>query len=753
MFRNFKTIFILLLAVIIAALVYYFYKRSKQNKTESIAELIVQNESENQNLITIFRKEYDLEKLDGIENVGLISKTKACSGKQSSEMNSEIEYGINLIFPLDILPGGSNLAEVKISSAVWTEDAGEAQWVLEIRDPDQKILFWNSSMIAPGKHTWDTLSFSFQIPVEYLNRINSLKFYPWNKSHKDVWIDNINISFIGTATKIKGRRSGYKSVNYFLSYEEGEKLTDDGCLTDEMARTGLSSTVIKGNDSYSNSFTKTVREIADDTLRRVSLGVWIYPEQKNPFLMLVVTVKNASGETVFWEGRSSEKLEFAAKTWQKFNAEIVIPPDKRQLISMSDQVVVYIWNRSSVKVFADDMEIVYGDEASRPGLLPFADMNLSSRETYSFDRIHGPYRVNYLDNINLTNTEYLVSEKNQEPAKVFPSDEIISLKLKSSQKELVLHLSGNSFELYNWCEETASFVFLAKSEKLPFLKKGTQLYAYDADQDGSSEILAINNGKGKIFKLTNSDFSSCSSSHQNLATSILWEGDVNSNTCHLVDDFNGDGKDDMLSVNMETQKWELLGFRNNKWFSQSTGFFPPNSFSANSAVSSGHFVPANKNTQMLIAFEDSSKNVCVLYEFNRAAKNFRKLSTSKESYLTQIFIPGMKLFKANLDGDAEDELLTFNHDWRFDMKIVDCDSKGFYIFSQLDFKGYKNSCNPKYYEIIKPIVGNFTGTNPDNLLMVLANCADEKYNGNSCAVYGGSPDLPNQIQMYSLKIF
>ncbi len=753
MFRNFKTIFILLVAVIIAALVYYSYKRSKPKKQEVNSEVSVQKENENQNLITVFRKEYDLEKLDGIENAGLVTKAKACSGMQSTEMNPEIEYGINLLFPLDIIPGGTNIIEAKISAAVWTEDAGDAQWVLEVRDPDQKTLFWNSALFTPGKHVWDTLDFSFQLPPEFLNRANSFKFYPWNKSFKSIWVDNICVNFIGTAKGRNGKRVDYKSVNYFLNYEEESLLTDQGSLTDERARSGTHSTVVRGNNSYSNSFGKIIREISDDTLRRVSLVVWIYPQQRNPSLTLVVTVKNASGETVFWDGKSSEKLEFAAGEWQKFTAEILIPPDKRKLIKSTDEVVVYLWNRSSIKVFADDLEIVYGDESARPGLLPFADMNLSSRESYSFDRLHGPYRINYLENISLNNKDYLASDGTEKFGKLFPDDEIILLKSKIGQEDLLLHLRGNAIEMFRWCEKNSAFVLLGRSKKMTALNAGTIIYAFDSDGDGNSEVLAINDHKGSLISLSPESYTSCTNNYSALTNNILWEGEIDSNSYHLVDDFSGDGKDEWLSVNMDTQTWQLKIFQNDHWVVKGNGVFPANSFSSTSAICSGNFIPANKKTQLLLSYRDNSKNVSVIYEYNSTAENFRQTSGTKESYLTQIFSPGMKLFKTNIDGDLQDEILTFNHDWRFNMKIVDCDARGFYVLSALDFKGYQNSCNPKFYEVSKPIVGNLTGAKNDNLMMVLRNCADKKFDGSSCVVYGGSPDLPDQIQMYFLKIF
>ncbi|TAH42412.1 MAG: hypothetical protein EYC69_05625 [Bacteroidetes bacterium] len=751
-----KSIVFLLLSIIVVIAGWYFFntgkKREKKEKESSVENFVQQNQPTGP-LVTIFRKEYDLEKLDGIVNPGLISKSVACSGTQSSEMNPEIEYGINLEFPLENIPGGSNLLEAKISAAVLTEDAGEAQWVLEIRDQAQKILFWNSVLIAPGKHNWDTLEFSFALPIEHLNSSHSLKFYPWNKSLKSLWIDNINLRLIGTASGIRSSNRDFKKVNYFLSYEEGEELTDEGCITEDIARTGNRSTFLKGNDSYSNSFTKTIREITEDTLRRVSLGVWIYPEQKNPFLMLVVTIKNASGQTVFWEGRSSEKLEFSAKKWQKYNAEIAIPPDKRKEIKPDDEVVIYLWNRSPIKVYADDLEIVYGDELTKRGLLPYADMNLSSRENYTFDRLHGPFRINYLNNIQLNNTGYLVKDGNQKFGNFFPTDEIITLNSAIIQSDLLLSISNNKFELFRWCAEAAKFIFLGQSNPFALLEKSTKLFSIDHDGDGSSEVLAVNETKSSLYKLNPTSSSSCSNTLDNLSCNVVWEGEFDSDNYLLVNDFNGDGKEDILSVDISSQKWDLINFQNKGWVILASGNFPVNCFSRTSAVSAGHFIPSNKNTQLLIAYDDNLKDACLVFEFNKITNSFKEISGPKDLYLTQIFSSGMKLFNTNVDDDVQDELLIFNRNWQFDMKLIDCDSKGFYVSSSVDFKGYQNSCNPKYYEIVKPLVGKFTDTNHHNILMVLNNCADKKYDGNSCSTYGGSPDLPDQIQLYDLKLY
>ncbi len=755
MVKKIRMVVIILLAIFFTVSGIYFYHKSFTKKTDLNSTEQLQPVANSEPLTTVFRKEYDLEKSDGIENAATIDDSKSCSGKRSCRLNSEREYGVNLIFPIGSIPGGSGLVEVKITAAIWTNDPGEAQWVLEVIDAGKKSISWISEPLPPGKYNWDTVEFSFTLPENLMNESNSLKFYPWNKSLKDIWIDNICVNFIGHSQLPAGARFSEREVNFTFDLESDSGLEDTKDLSEVIAHSGLKSSLMNGKDTYSASIIKTIYDVTVGPLRKVSASVWLYPEKENPDAVLALTITDNNKETVFWEGKATEKLNFKAKTWQKLNLVIPVPDEIQSQLRPEDQVTVYVWNRSRMKIYADDFEIVYGEALDHPGLLPNADMNLKSRKEYQFDRYHPPYRNNYLQYLDLNNdnSTFLSVEGNGKQGNLFPQEEIISLKLKSGNEDLLVHLFSSTLEIFQWCVDKNSFQLIGSDANLPFPTNGTDLFAVDLDGDGQSEIFAVNGIKGWLVEVNFVSAHPCSNGTGNFQLASLWEGTVPAHSMQLFADFNNDRKEEWLSVDTSDASWTMNQYQNHSWVVKGSGAFPLSVFSTQSSSVCGYFIPGKMNLQLLTVYTENKKIKSKIYEYNSAEKEFKLYQGMKEDDLALIFLPGDQLIKMNLDNDSQDELLLYRNDWRFDMKMIDCDKNGFYIASQIDFQNYPASCNPKFYEINKPVYGKFVPGTEGNLLMVLRNCADLKFDGKSCSSYGGSVNLPDQLQMYSLKMY
>ena len=69
----------------------------------------------------------------------------------------------------------------------------------------------------------------------------------------------------------------------------------------------------------------------------------------------------------------------------------------------------------------------------------------------------------------------------------------------------------------------------------------------------------------------------------------------------------------------------------------------------------------------------------------------------------------------------------------------------------VDFKGYSNDYNPKYYEMVKIIAGNFVSPKQTSLLVMMCNCADKNFDGKHCNTIENLPYLPNSTQLYSIE--
>jgi hypothetical protein len=89
-----------------------------------------------------------------------------------------------------------------------------------------------------------------------------------------------------------------------------------------------------------------------------------------------------------------------------------------------------------------------------------------------------------------------------------------------------------------------------------------------------------------------------------------------------------------------------------------------------------------------------------------------------------------------------------NTDWRLDLKLMQPDKDGYTIIGNIDFKGYPDDHNPKYYEFVKIVAGKFTDPKQSSLLVMMRNCADDHFNGIHCKEYENIAALPNSTQLY-----
>jgi hypothetical protein len=171
-------------------------------------------------------------------------------------------------------------------------------------------------------------------------------------------------------------------------------------------------------------------------------------------------------------------------------------------------------------------------------------------------------------------------------------------------------------------------------------------------------------------------------------------------------DFNKDGKSDILLVNKKDQGWIQLNFDGKKWIVLSSGKGP------------------------------------------------------KKEWLTRTSVPNSKdvfkssdiVFYGSFLNENKQELLTLNTDWRFDLKLIEQDKEGYNILGNVDFQGYQNDYNPKYYEFTKIVSGKFISTTQSSLLIMMRNCADENFKEAHCNQFENLSSLPNSTALYSFTI-
>ncbi len=104
--------------------------------------------------------------------------------------------------------------------------------------------------------------------------------------------------------------------------------------------------------------------------------------------------------------------------------------------------------------------------------------------------------------------------------------------------------------------------------------------------------------------------------------------------------------------------------------------------------------------------------------------------------------PDNSYFKCDMNNDKIDELISFSDGWRYDGKVISFNNGGYVIDANIDFAGYPKDYNPKYFEKLTVVAGNFMEKNTTS---VFTFCGSLKNKHSSFA------DMPPYIGIFSYK--
>jgi hypothetical protein len=259
------------------------------------------------------------------------------------------------------------------------------------------------------------------------------------------------------------------------------------------------------------------------------------------------------------------------------------------------------------------------------------------------------------------------------------------------------------FEKQEINNENSTFITPDKKNDLTDFSPNDEFLAgnFIADKNNLDEIICIKKMRSGLF----------SYSPGNKQFQIAWEstnaGDPiwNDNNQAYSGDFNNDGKCDVLMLNKKNSTWTIIDFDGKNW----------------NVLTKGNEKELNKSW--------IKKNPVPSAE---------------------IFKPSDILLPGDYIGDAKEELLKLNFDWRYDLKVIEQDKDDYTILGTIDFKGYPNDYNPKYYEFVKIVPGKFINPTRSSLLIMMRNCADEGFNGIHCDRFENVTYLPNSTQIYTI---
>lgn len=158
----------------------------------------------------------------------------------------------------------------------------------------------------------------------------------------------------GSVSEVSIEREGHTlRPNLHFSFEDSNARRSP-LVTAERVRTGGYALQMDGEE-YSPPIKRRAGDVADG-LASVACGFWLYCEDTDPRISIVLTVERGDGEQVAWFGKDLKASEHTPGKWERFNAEFLMRETPAQ---PDDSLVLYIWNRDEEDLSIDDMDLFF----------------------------------------------------------------------------------------------------------------------------------------------------------------------------------------------------------------------------------------------------------------------------------------------------------------------------------------------------------------------------------------------------------
>ena len=153
------------------------------------------------------------------------------------------------------------------------------------------------------------------------------------------------------------RRHNADNLHYFQDLESiNGWFAVEALRSDIKGHSGNYSILTNAQYNYSIGFGKRIGEISKYPLKKIRATVWCNSPSKLATGAFCVQITNPANEDKLWDARVFEDFIKVENKWTKAVIDIAIPKEAQAADNM---VKVFLWNKGSVPVYADDFEIEF----------------------------------------------------------------------------------------------------------------------------------------------------------------------------------------------------------------------------------------------------------------------------------------------------------------------------------------------------------------------------------------------------------
>ncbi|CAN5375797.1 hypothetical protein BH11BAC1_BH11BAC1_14300 [soil metagenome] len=744
-----KSLFALLIILAGLAALYLFIARSRhagnyQNASHEVDET---TKSKTPGEAEIYFN--NMENSDLAIWLGERSSEKYFSGKFSTKLSGQDEYGMTFSKKGIEIESREKIRQVKISFQVFSDvPLKKASYVFAVPGVKGKMYEYFQEPIKAESGKWSSNEFILSVNPALWGEDATVKIYPWNVGKEMFFLDDIRIEFLPDVESQMKIALGPQQ-NYFFDFEPHDDYTPASKLSTDEAHSGSHSILLDGSDTYSETFQKKFYEIATDTIKFISTSAWIYATKDNPSVALVVSTEKPDGTSISWQGKESDKMNLKKNEWHKINFRA----DLRGLKTSPDDIIkIYLWNKKGGTVYADDLEIVYGEIPQPTGGATGMTMNIYGNPISHDDKNKAPFFQSFFSQAALFTpiSNYLVDGEGRNEGEMNPENMTLSGKFTGRHftHDDIFIADRINWSLYRWCDKNfiQTFSTIANAGI-----KWKLAFTGNFENPEQDEVLLVDTGS-KITIATirfNSAFENAcnkkASDKIKMVTTAEEIKGVQANNCKIAaGNFSGDGKQEIILIPADGQ-WKILAKNIGGWEDTGTGIISRGTLLSIHRVSFG-----DNHDKLLAFFQHNQKLDYCLLDFSKG-KNTCVVSEFKDKSFLAHYSPHSEFISGSFENSTSPDIFYFAKEWRFDLKKVRLTADGLIIESQVDFAQSDPSRNPKYYEYTNLVTGKFFAGGIDYLLIQMRNCKDKNFEGRSCNEFEEAKGMPSGYIFYQYK--
>ena len=702
-----------LIAILYAGLrVYKYYKWKRYFSIEKAGNQLILPAGEK--IIQEFI--FDFENPEALLNPEALSTEISRSGKTSSCQKGKDSYSVTFSKAVKDVPYASS-TDVRIQVWLYAESKEiETSIVFSVEDVDAKqTLFWDGLQIKENNFpvkTWTMREGVFTLPKEKIKGEHVIKIYLWNTCSTKFYADDLNVLFTVSDAK-----------TFILNDMEAIDY-----LPTERPYSGIRSSKLVGKDQYCPGINTFLGYFDLKDKKYFDIGAWIWSKDKDMYATYILEIHDTSKqEIVSWNRVDIKSSDFKTGEWVRIHSAF---PAKEEFLKPEHKIKIYIWNRNENTVYIDDLFIRLRSEGnSRSGSSFIHDLVAAIPKKTESGFVYynkpleikeniPPFNIKWLEKIIVKGTSgsSLVTEKGKPGTDFSKADFIIAGNFieAADERDKICVLSNNKLELYKYLSSDTKFVSVPIANNLLSshnIHKVLLVKKIDIDGDKADELFIKTNDAYYLLKI-----------HDNKQVSVLWKCEINKEgfdkNIKIISENFSDNKKDQLLLIQPDGAWRMLSFDKAKW----TELFKGEVKEWDSKNSIINFI--EKKQQILCVKEDQVSKKCeyVLHSFSKQGTFLSVFRNNRGKGL----LNGLDTLKPSdlfisFTSRNSTSLLRLNRDWRFDLKEIVLNEKGFIIKNTLDFTAYLADENPKFYESSMIVPGNYFKPHEPALMIISSN--------------------------------